>query len=341
MVRLSREISIAVVSGHGPEGLLARLSDPHWFQAFGCVLGFDWHSSGVTTTTCGALKEGLRGLAGELGFFAAGGKGAASRKTPSEIESTGALLAVEPARLVYSSRMSAKVDSAGLQDGYQLYHHSFFYTASGRWAVVQQGMNGLTKYARRYHWLGSSDAPAAESGSFVSDPHAAVCCDASSRTLNMVAAESRGARRLATELARERPEKLVREITRLKTLDMPRRHHVELGDIHPERLFKILLSTYEHRPGSFEKLLGMAGVGAKTIRALCLISELVYGEAPSMADPVRFSFAHGGKDGHPFPVDRATYDESIEFLSEALKKARVGRTEKAEAFRRLAGLRSR
>lgn len=338
MTKLAREMTIAIVEDSGPEAFLEKLADPHWFQAFGCVLGFDWHSSGVTTTVCGAVKEGLRDLSAELGLFAAGGKGATSRKTPDEIEACAKHLSVDPSDLVYSSRMSAKVDSAGLQDGYQLYHHSFFYTARGQWAVVQQGMNSINKYARRYHWLGSGRGPMTDSRDFVSEPHAAVCCDKLARVLNMVADESVGARKVTTELAWEGPDKLTLELEKLKkavTLDMPTRHHVEMSDIEPKRLYKIFLSTYERRPEDFETLLGMKGVGAKTIRALSLIAELAYGVGSSVVDPVRFSFAHGGKDGFPYPVDRATYDKSIDFLNEMIRHAKIGNTEKREALKRL------
>lgn len=332
MARLAREITIIIVRDFGPEEVLRRLSDPHWFQAFGCVLGFDWHSSGVTTTVCGAIKEGIKGLERELGFFVAGGKGGASRKTPQEVEKAGPFLSTEPSTLIYASRMSAKVDSAGLQDGYQLYHHTFFFTKDGRWAVVQQGMNEVNLYARRYHWLeeGVKD--------FVCEPHSAVCCDSKGVALNMVARESDSAREVSTQLSWERPDVLLKELKRLKTLEMPRRHHTTPEDIHPDRLYKIFLSTYEKRPEDFERLLGMEGVGPKTIRALSLISELVYGVKPSVEDPVRYSFAHGGKDGYPYPVDRKTYDGSIEFLHQVVCQAKVGHTEKVEALKRLANL---
>jgi hypothetical protein len=342
MTRLAREIVIVIVRDFGPEEVLTRLSDPYWFQAFGCVLGFDWHSSGVTTTVCGAVKEGIMGLEKELGLFVAGGKGARSRKTPSEIESAGGSLSIEPQGLVSASRLSAKVDSAALQDGYQLYHHAFFFTKKGRWAVVQQGMNEVNRYARRYHWIGEAGsgggpAPLTETKSFVSDPHSAVCCDKKGGVLNMVASEGKKAREVSTRLSWERPEKLVRELHKIKSLDMPARHHTTLDDIHPERLHKIFLSTYERRPDDFKTLLAMEGVGLKTIRALSLISELVYGVKQPVRDPVRFSFAHGGKDGYPYPVDRITYDESVEFLRSALGRARVGNTDRIKAIKRLGG----
>ena len=200
MVRLSREILGHVVAEHGSAEVLRRLSDPFWFQAFGCVLGFDWHSSGVTTTVCGAIKEGIRGSEADFGFYAAGGKGATSRKTPGEIASAGERLSRDPSDLVYASRMSAKVDSAAVQDGYQLYHHAFFFTPAGDWAVVQQGMNDANGMARRYHWLSSSLK------SFVEEPHEAVCCDARTEAWNFVAEESAGVRASAASLAREKPE---------------------------------------------------------------------------------------------------------------------------------------
>jgi len=329
MKLLAREISYYIVIEFGRDELLARLSDPFWFQAFGCVLGFDWHSSGVTTTVCGALKEALREAGREIGVFVAGGKGATSRKTPSEIETTCDRISLDASPLVYASRMSAKVDTAAVQDGYQIYHHTFFFTTDGKWCVVQQGMNEENGYARRYHWL--SDRVE----SFVEEPHAAVCCDSKTPCLNMVARESADSRIASTELAKQHPEKLFSEIRRIQQLTMPARHHVELRDINPKYLHKILLKTYEASPEKFEDLLGMKGVGARTIRALSLIAELIYGAKPSFRDPARFSFAHGGKDGHPYPVDRQTYDRSIEFLKETVSKAKVSPVEKDKAVRRL------
>ena len=329
MAKLAREITIIITTEFSPQEMLRRLSDPFWFQAFGCVLGYDWHSSGVTTTVCGALKEGLKGLDG-LGFFVAGGKGKTSRKTPTEIETKGHLLKVSPLPLVYASRMSAKVDNSALQDGYQLYHHCFFFTRDGAWAVVQQGMNETNHSARRYHWLGEKVTD------FVCEPHAAICSQDTGTALNLVALESQQARTVITQVATEaKPEKIVTELKRLKTLNLPPRHHLNLEDIHPEYLTKILIATYERQPQDFERLLGLEGVGPKTLRALSLISELVYGVPVSFRDPARYSFAHGGKDGYPYPVDRKTYDQSIELLHRAVSKARVGETEKLAALRRL------
>ncbi len=329
MVKLSREITMFIVGEFGPEEMLRRMSDPYWFQAFGCVLGFDWHSSGVTTTLCGALKEGLRGLEEELGLFIEGGKGRTSRQTPAGIESHGSAISVDPGQLIYASRMSAKVDNTALQDGYQLYHHSFLFTRSGSWAVVQQGMNQATRYARRYHWLGESVAD------FVCEPHAAICSQARGGALNLVASESATARSTITLLAAEPTETILRDFNKIKSLNLPPRHHILIEDIHPDRLTKGLAATYDRQPKGFAELLSVEGVGPKTVRALSLIAELVYGATPSFCDPARYSFAHGGKDGHPFPVDRQTYDKSIDMLAHAVRKAKIEWREKEGALRRL------
>lgn len=335
MVPLAREITIAIVSEYGPEEMLRRLSHPYWFQAFGCVLGFDWHSSGVTTTLCGALKEGIKGIEKDLGLFVAGGKGKTSRKTPLEIEEWGEKIGIEPAPLVYASRMSAKVDSAAIQDGYELYHHVFLFTTSGSWSVVQQGMNDNNRYARRYHWLSDTVTD------FVNEPHAAILSEAKSIALDLTAVGSAGARATITEIAtQEKPEKVVDELKRIKTLSLPARHQIYISDLHPDSLSKIILSAYERQPENFEKLLGLSGVGARTIRALSLISELIHGVAPSYRDPARYSFAHGGKDGIPYPVDRKTYDRSIELLAKAINKTRLDLSEKQQAFKRLDRMRT-
>lgn len=336
MVKLAREITIAIVTDFGAEEMLRRLSHPYWFQAFGCILGFDWHSSGVTTTLCGALKEGIKGLERELGFFVAGGKGRTSRQTPLELKNWGELISIDPAPLVYASRISAKVDSSALQDGYQLYHHAFFFTSQGSWAVVQQGMNLANRYARRYHWLGERVT------SFVNEPHSAILSEATGQALNLVADESNEARSTITRIAtEEKPENILADLKRIKTLSLPAHHYLNTADLHPDSLRRILFSTYELQPGNFEQLLGLQGVGPQTIRALSLISELVHGVAPSYRDPARYSFAHGGKDGIPYPVDARTYDQSIELLSKAINKARLGLREKSEVLSRLGSIQRR
>jgi hypothetical protein len=333
MTVLAREITLAIVTEYSNVEMLNRLSDPCWFQALGCVLGYDWHSSGVTTVVCGALKEGTRDIQRELGLFIAGGKGRTSRKTPDEIEERGKLLKTDFSGLVYASRMSAKVDNSALQDGYQLYHHCFFFTSDGHWAVVQQGMNEQNLYARRYHWLGESVSD------FVCEPHSGICTQAKADVLNLVAKESGPARNTIADIVKqEKPDEIINQLKNLKTLNLPARHHLKPDDIHPDRLYKIFVDTYEHQPQNFENLLGLRGVGPTTIRALSLISELIYNVPVSLRDPALYSFAHGGKDGIPYPVDRKTYDKSIELLHIAVEKARLGDREKIAAIKRLSNL---
>ncbi|MBI4526599.1 MAG: DUF763 domain-containing protein [Deltaproteobacteria bacterium] len=330
MVRLGREISRHIVEEYGPEELLVRISDPYWFQSLGCVLGFDWHSSGVTTTVCGALKEAVKGKEKDFGLVIAGGKGATSRKTPSEILAAADRFSLkqDANELVYLSRLTAKIDNNAVQDGFQLYHHNFFFTLNGSWAVVQQGMSD--RFARRYHW--HSD----RISSLTVEPHTAICSNMrKEKALNLVAAKSAGAQALMTELSKERPEKLVSELEKLRTLSLPARHEVSVKEIHPKSIEKILLKTYENKAGDFEALLGMPGVGAKTLRALALIAEITYGTPASWKDPAKFSFAHGGKDGHPYPVDRKMYDQSVEILRKSLERAKIERTEKENALKRL------
>jgi uncharacterized protein len=328
MTALAREMSFAIVEEEGPAGLLRRLSDPFWFQAFGCVLGFDWHSSGLTTTVCGALKEGLYRFGGHTGVVIAGGKGRASRRTPNEIEQACDAFGIDPMSLVQASRLSAKVDSSAVQDGFQVYQHTFLFCLDGSWAVIQQGMNENTSMARRYHWLTTTH--------FDSDPHEAVVGDRSNSVLNLVAAEAKGNRKISTVLARQQPANVVGEIKRMRSLEMPRRHQLRLGDIHPVRLERVLLKSYEAEPADYTSLLAVSGVGAKGLRALSLVAELAYGEPASVRDPASFSFAHGGKDGTPYPVDRTIYDSTIECLHKALIESRVGRSDKKGALERLA-----
>jgi hypothetical protein len=360
MTKLAGAMTMAIVAEYGPDEMLRRLADPWWFQAFGCVLGFDWHSSGVTTVTCGAMKEAQKTLGNDLGIFVAGGKGAASRKTPLEISVTAhrhALTAGE--KLIYASRMSAKVDSAAVQDGYQLYHHSFFFTPGGAWCVVQQGMSDAQGDARRYHWLGETV------DDFVCEPHAAVH-DLEEKsgensapeqlTLNMVAREAEKNRAASAELIRENPEKLLRLIesqTREPTLFAPAHHPVLPSNVNLPRLEKIIHAAHERCPQDFVTLLGTPNVGPATIRSLALIAELIYDAPVSHRDPAKnftankipslrkwadYSYAHGGKDGTPFPVDRKTYDRNIIVLTDAVRKARLGENEKSDALKRLAKL---
>ncbi|MBC7219921.1 DUF763 domain-containing protein [Candidatus Bipolaricaulota bacterium] len=330
MVRLSREIVLVLADEFGTEGVLARLSDPCWFQGLGCFLGFDWHSSGLTTTACGALKEALHAVGEEIGLWAAGGKGAASRRTPLEIAEASPKLAVEPGPLVYASRMTAKVDSAALQDGFQIYHHAFFFDRAGRWCVIQQGMNERTAMARRYHWLSDHVTD------FACEPHAGIVGPRSDLVLNLVARESEGVRRAIPELAREPPDLLVNELGRARRMTLPRRHALLLADLDPRRLRSVFLSAYESEAADFVGLLATPGVGAKGLRALALLGELLYGVPVSFRDPARFAYAHGGKDGTPYPVDRETYDRTVKVLRRAIQRAQLGERDELAALRRLA-----
>jgi uncharacterized protein len=319
MVRLSRAVLWHMTGEYEPEEVLRRLSDPFWFQALGCVLGFDWHSSGVTTTTTGALKEAVRGSEASFGLWVAGGKGRTSRLTPAEITAACDVTGADGEALVRASKLAAKVDNTAVQSGHQLYHHAFFLTAKGSWAVVQQGMRAEDRTARRFHWLGE------QVESFVEEPHAAVCADRrGEEVLNLVAAESRDARSAIVELSR---------------LELPERHRlIAAVDVAPRHLEKVLVQTYERPPEDFESLLGVPGLGPKTLRALALVAELVYGTPASTRDPARFAFAHGGKDGTPFPVDRKTYDQTIETMNAALAAPEVDRRERVDALRRLSRL---
>jgi len=334
MKQLGGSITEVMVMEAGAEGFLKRIADPFWFQCFGCVLGFDWHSSGVTTTTCGAIKEGIRGKEHELGLFIGGGKGGTSRKTPDEIRKYSEKAGTDGESLVYASRMSAKVDSSGLQDGFQVYHHSFLFTLSGKWAVVQQGMNAESGWARRYHWLGDKDQ------NFVCEPHSAICSDGGGKVLNMIAREADDSRQATAEMSRQKPDAILKELRLaraddLPLLDMPKRHSITIDDINPDRLKSTFSKAYEQQPQNFEALLGIPGVGAKTIRALSLVGQLLYGAEPSFRDPARFSFAHGGKDGIPYPVDRMTYDTTASIMEKAVSESKVGQSEKLEALRRM------
>jgi hypothetical protein len=331
MVKLSSALIEVIVIEKGRREFLCRISDPFWFQAYGAVLGFDWHSSGVTTTVCGAMKEGIKNISKDLGLYICGGKGATSRKTPQEIAKKSELLSIDSEHLIYSSRISAKIDNTCVQDGYNLYHHVFIFTKEGDWTVIQQGMNAENRFARRYHWLSW------RLRSYICEPHTAVCCDDKHPSLNMVAAESEASRVTVTELSRERPDRVIREAK--KILNMPARHPVMRFDINPRYFYKVLLKTYERSPDSFQTLLGVHGVGPKTIRALALIGELLHGAAPSFRDPARYAFAHGGKDGFPYPVDRENYNRSISYLKSAIKKAKLGNSDRLRALKRLSSYR--
>jgi hypothetical protein len=347
MVKLAGAVVEAVIYEYDSEELLRRLSDPCWFQAISCVLGFDWHSSGTTTTTTGALKLAIKPEVHGIGV--AGGKGKSGRRAPIDIQKTGELFEMSAERieeLKQTSKMAAKVDNALVQDGYQLYHHVLVFTEGGSWAVVQQGMN--ESYARRYHWL--SDGVA----SYVEEPHAAICYqERLDSVLDLTSSESRENREVTLDLVRDGPSHLLRYKGQRTLADfsgsserpefapqvhpdltLPPRHEVIPADLGEDGL-KALEIACEIQPERYEDLIALKGMGPKRIRALALISELIYGAETSWKDPAKYSFAHGGKDGYPYPVDRETFDHSITTLSEAVENAKLDKKEKYDAIRRL------
>jgi len=328
MKTLAGLISQVIIEDRGVNFFLERISDPFWFQAFGCVLGFDWHSSGLTTTVCGALKEAFREL-DDLGIYVCGGKGITSRKTPQEIETIGERKGFNPQGLISVSKLTAKVDNSCLQDGYQLYHHSFIFTEKGDWVVIQQGMNN--RWARRYHWCWK------DLSSFIKEPHKGIVSDKSFLTLNLVDKDRDTLRDFIKELSQRPPKKNLEEIENLKNAKykLPLRHRVLIQDIDPKNLEKAFLITYQRKPQDFESLLKIEGVGPKTLRALALISDLIYSEPVSFKDPARFSFAHGGKDGHPYRISLSHYQNTIDILEKVVKKSKIEKTEKFKSLKRL------
>ncbi len=344
MRKLAKEIAGIMIEEQGTDKFLARLSDPYWFQAFGCVLAYDWHSSGVTTVVTGILKGALSPE--EHGVAVCGGKGKTSRKTPSDIEAVGEKFGFSQEtidELTYTSRITAKVDNTAIQAGYQLYHHAFMVTKDEKWAVIQQGMSHEDRSARRYHWLSENTR------CFVEDPHNAIACNVKrDRALNMVAKQSEAARKASVDLSKEPTRKLLNLFqsaakplnqTSLqqwlpKSTDPWLQTQTRLN--MPRNInWDTLARVYEFQPSNYEELLSVKGVGPATVRGLALVAELMYGEAPSWEDPVKFSFAYGGKDGVPFPVNRQAMDESIEILKQTVKEAKIGEKEKLQSLQRL------
>jgi|SRR5581483_8811573 len=367
MVKLGREMTRVLVAEYGPDEFIKRIADPVWFQTLGTVLAFDWNASGLTTILTAALKEAIRYEEEDLGVFICGGKGKTSRKTPDEIANWGEKLNLPSSsvkNLVYSSKMSAKVDSSLVQDGYQIYHHAFFFSKNGAWTVVQQGMNTKNATARRYHW--HSHQPK----DFVNEPHSAISAQKlEAQMLNLVAHSSNTTRDVSTQLVQSGYDTLMKDIQLLRKhsgevsrmialrfvqnnhvtdqdgeelvlaqFDRKEFHHhaVEAEDFSKSKyLEKILSKVVEVQPSSYEKLLAIEGVGPKTMRALSLVSEVIYGAAPSYEDPARYAFAHGGKDGTPYLVDRSTYDQTINIMQQAVQKIKVEASEKDKALKKL------
>jgi len=394
LVRLGRGMLEIIIDEYGPEEFIKRIADPVWFQALGTVLAFDWNSSGLTTILTAALKEAIRGQEKDLGVFIAGGKGKTSRKTPEEIENWGDKLNLpqeQTKSLVYNSRLSAKVDSALVQDGFQIYHHAFFFSKKGSWAVVQQGMNTVNQTARRYHWYSDKTQINADETqinadnktqinadetqintdnktqtktsafSFVCEPHRGIVSELKQKfVLNLVSRQSGKTRDLSVQLVQAGYHSLIKDIQILRKHSSPihqmavlkinnrqitflnleneefKFHPVILEDFSQSRyLEKILMKVCDIKPSGYETLLATAGMGPKTMRALALVSEIIYGAKPSYEDPARYSFAHGGKDATPYPVDRQTYDQTIEMMKRAVAKIKLDFSEKRRIIQNL------
>jgi hypothetical protein len=328
MTRLGTGIAESILHHYGASELLARLSDPFWFQALGSVMGMDWHSSGITTAVMGALKRGLNPRAEELGLYICGGRGRHSRKTPDELRAIATRRGLDGEALVRTSRLTARVDNNAIQDGFQIYLHTFVLSATGEWAVVQQGMNEASRLARRYHWHSASVRE------FTDAPHTGIVGDPQGEILNLVDAQAKPAQNALLAIAHERPDATLAEVRRLA---MPARHDVRAEDVDLKRLGAVLATAYERDLRDFASLLLVEQLGPRTLQSLALVAEVVHGAPARFSDPARFSFAHGGKDGHPFPVPLKTYDETIAVLRRALDAARVGDPEKLEGMRRLDG----
>ena len=370
MMVLGTLITESLVENFGPDEVLVRLSDPLWFQSFGAVMGMDWHSSGITTSVMYALKRGLNPRAKELGIYVCGGRGKYSRLTPDELLEIASREGLNGDELVRNSKLVAKVDNNAVQDGFQLYQHNFVLTRNGNWTVVQQGMNGAEKKARRYHWCSTNLR------SFVEEPHSGVVGDNRGKILNLTDTEAKGARNSILEMSREEPERMLREIVQIgkpmsqmilmqdgksvggvaggstalpeqqelfpelqetneRSIVMPTHHEVLEQDVDLKRLGGVLATAYESQPKDFESLMLTPGLGPRTLQSLALVSEVIYGTPSRFTDPARFSFAHGGKDGHPFPVPLKIYDESIRVLRDSIEKSKLGYKDKSDCIRRL------
>jgi hypothetical protein len=329
MSRLGLAITEAIVAEYGTAEVLRRLSDPFWFQSLGAVMGMDWHSSGITTSVMGALKAAINPHYKELGIYICGGKGNKSRQTPDELLRYGERTGLNGVELVRCSKLSAKVDNTAVQDGFQLYTHSFIVNKEGLWTVVQQGMRNGTGTARRYHWHSSALK------SFVEEPHTGICGNNLGQILNLVAKEAQPSQKAMLSMTTESPERMLAEARRLI---MPGHHDVKAKDVDLKRLGAMLWLTQEKRPADFGELLLLEGMGPRTLQSMALVSEVIYGTPSRFTDPARFSFAHGGKDGHPFPVPVNVYDETIKVLSNAVQKAKIGHTDKQQAIQKLSEL---
>jgi hypothetical protein len=326
MSSLGGAIIESIILEYGKSAVLSRLSDPFWFQAFGCVLGMDWHSSGITTSVMGALKRAVNPRFNELGIYICGGKGKHSRQTPNELIALAERTGLNGHDLVRSSRLSAKVDNTAIQDGFQLYLHSFIVTDKGEWAVVQQGMNDRSGMARRYHWHSEKVR------SFVECPHTFIYGENQGEILNLTDVQAEKAKAGILGITKENPGRMLPEIQKLV---MPFHHDVRASDVNLKRLGSVLALAHDKELRDFESFLLLEGVGPRTVQSLTLVSEIIHGTPSRFSDPARFSFAHGGKDGHPFPVPTKVYDETIDILKTSVEKAKIGDTDKQTAIKNL------
>ena len=326
MAKLGLAIVQNILLDYGKDDLLRRLSDPFWFQSMGAVMGMDWHSSGITTSVMGALKHAVNPHSKELGIYICGGKGKYSRQTPDELLRISDKTGLDGNYLVRCSKLSAKVDNTAIQDGFQLYTHNFILSDTGKWTVIQQGMSDVSSTARRYHWHSDSLT------SFVEDPHTSIYGKNTGLILNMADKQADSSRKGIMQIASEKPEYMLKEINKLV---LPSHHDVRAKDVDLKRLGAVLWLAHEKNPADFEDLLLLQGLGPRTLQSLVLVSEVIHGTPSRFKDPARFSFAHGGKDGHPFPVPTKVYDETIATLQNAVYKAKLGQTETTEAIKRL------
>ncbi len=324
MARLGLAITESIITEYGKEEVLRKLSDPFWFQSFGAVMGMDWHSSGITTSVMGALKRAINPHSRQLGIYICGGKGRFSKETPAELLKIADSTGLNGNELVRCSKLSAKVDNTAIQDGFQLYTHNFILSSSGQWTVVQQGMHTGNKTARRYHWHSDNIK------SFVEEPHTGIYGENQGEILNLTDANASGARTGIVNISVDDPRHTLKEYNKLI---LPAHHDVRKEDVNLKRLGATLWLAYDQQPGNFEELLLLKGVGPRTLQSLALVSEVIHGSASRFSDPARFSFAHGGKDGHPFPVPVKVYDETIDILQRAVHKAKLGHTDKSEAIK--------
>lgn len=332
MAKLGLAITESIITEYGKEEILRRLSDPFWFQSLGAVMGMDWHSSGITTSVMGALKRAINPHAKELGIFICGGKGKFSKKTPDELIVVAERTGLDGNNLVRASKLSAKVDNTAVQDGFQLYTHNFIVSDKGDWTVIQQGMSTRDKTARRYHW----HSPNIQS--FIEEPHSGVCGINQGDILNLTAIEAASTRLGVMNLTKETPAHLLPEIQQLV---MPAHHDVHAENIDLKRLGTVLWLAHDTKHADFESLLLLEGLGPRTLQSLTLVSEVIHGTPSRFKDPARFSFAHGGKDGHPFPVPTTVYDETIGTLQNAVHKSKLGQSDKQDAIKKLHELAAR